>query len=52
MAFDPSTLGNLDRYRNLSVITLTGTIMVGEALLEAMPEGLPEHVVNAGGYLK
>ena len=52
MAFDPSTLGNLDRYRNLSVVTLTGTITVGEALLLAMPKQLPEHVVSAAGYLQ
>lgn len=60
MLFDPSALGNLDRYRNMSVVTLTGTIMVGESLLEAMPEpppelmpdGLPESVKKAASYLK
>lgn len=35
----------------MSVITLTGSISVGNALLEAMPSGVPAHVEDAAKYL-
>lgn len=50
MAMDPSTL-DLSRYRTVSVLTVTSCMSVGRALIDAMPEDVPQHVEDAAEYL-
>lgn len=49
MSVDYAILTGLARFRTMSVLTLTGSISVGNALLQAMPDKLP---VNAEAAAK